>query len=602
MVKSNPKAQVFEISRPVPWALACLLSGIVLCLYWQTVNFQFVNLDDPVYVAANEHVRSGLTAPGIGWALTNTAVYWHPLAWLSHMLDIELFGLVAGAHHVTSAFIQALTAILLCLLLFRLTSNKYRSIAAASIWALHPLRVESVAWIAERKDVLSGFFGVLTLLMYTDYARSNSRKRYGFVLGSFALALMSKPTLVVLPFVMLLMDWWPLPHRASWKRRIIEKLPLFAFAGVVAAITIIAQRQVGALSFHGDVSLFFRAENAVISAVAYLGKMFWPVDFTAFYPYPKRIAALNVVLCATLLGFITWAVIWQRIKRPYLMFCWGWFAIMLLPVIGLVQAGRQGMGDRFTYWPMIGIVWALVWLVGDWVAERPQLQRSVGWTTAAVLVLLGSLTWHQVGYWRDSVTLFERALQAGGDNDYMRGNLGTTLIELDHFPEAETHLLAAVRLGPGEPLHHYNLAVVESKLGKLEQARNEAKAAIAIDYRDNRSHALLGLLALRQGMYSTTRAEFIRAVELGYDRNVIAGRLNDIGAGSAQHGEFGAAETLLRTAVELQPELIQAQKNLTILLLNMGKRDEARRQVDRAIAIIGKNTELQVIASHLSEK
>lgn len=566
-------------------------------LYVRTVVFDFVNLDDPFYIS-NTHIGRGITTGGFFWAITSLDVYWQPLTWVSHMLDIELFGLNAGAHHLMNALLQSMTGGLLFLLVYRITGKLYRSMAVVAIWALHPLRVESVAWVSERKDVLSGLFGVATLIVWQSYIKVSNLKRYVMALLLFGLALMSKPTLVVLPVVLIALDTWPFDRNWPWQVRLIEKAPFFAMSGAIGILTVIGQRKAGALALLSN-PFSFQLKNAIVSTVAYLGQMAYPVGLSAFYPYPKEIPVTAVAFCAILLLSLTVLTIWQRRQRPYLIVGWFWYLVMLLPTIGLIQAGRQSRGDRFTYWPMIGIVLASVWLVAEWLESRPTWRNRVVWCTGALVFALAFTSWHQIGYWRDSITLFEHALSAGGDNEYIRGNLATSLMEKGRYQDAEDNLLAALRIAPYREDHRHNLALVELKLGKLEEARTAAAATVLLAPQDANMYGVLAAIDLRQGRYDLALNEMGSAVQRGYDRKEAAIRLNDASVSLAQRREFQSAEALLRGAIGFEPRLVEAQKNLILVLMDTGRKEVARQQLNAALAIAGPHPSLQAIAEHL---
>ena len=583
---------------PPGWA-SVLLCLSIFAIFFPGWDVAFINLDDSVYVLNNGHLKNGLTSPNLLWAFGSLDVYWHPATWVSHMLDWDLWGSSAQGHRFTNVFLHGLAVAALCAWLrpvFGLSA-----VIVAGLWSLHPLRVESVAWISERKDVLSGLFGLLTLVLWNRYRDVPCSRRYGWAVLAYGFALMSKPTIVVLPLALLLLDFWPLRRELKWTRLIVEKLPLFALSLAVSALTIIGQRDTGALALI-QAPLSMRLQNAIVCTLTYLGKMIWPANLAAFYPYPSHIDAATVAASATLLIGISAVAIWQRNRRPYLLFGWLWYLLFLLPVIGIIQAGRQSMGDRFTYWPMIGIVIAMVAAVQDWLRDRPAQRKRAPWATICVVAVVAVITWRQVGYWHDSVTLFEHSLAAGGDNEYIRGILAATLMEQGRYVEAKPHLEAAIRMAPERANHHKNLALVLLQSDSVEAAREQAVTAATLAPGDWHMHDLLARILLRSGNYQSAVDEFKLAAQLGADRGDAASQLNDRAAALAQAKQLGEAEFLLRAALDFQPGLIAAHKNLGLVLMDGGRMVEARNHVNAALAQFGPSPILDELASHLNSR
>jgi tetratricopeptide (TPR) repeat protein len=560
----------------------------------------FVNLDDPVYVTRNGLVSAGITANGVAFAFSSVgAVYWHPLTWLSHMLDCALFGLAPGPHHFTSVLLHAANAALLLLVLWKLTNRAWLSVSAATLWAIHPLRVESVTWIAERKDVLSGFFGLAALLVYSWYVKRPARRRYLALSATFALGLMSKPVLVTLPFLLLLLDYWPLRRALPWPRLACEKAPLLAMSAIVSVLAFVGQQKAGAMTLV-NVPLSTRVESAVVGYASYLGKMIWPVNLACHYPYRPVIPPGEVIFSIGVLGLLAALLVWQRKRRPYVVFGGLWFAVSLLPMSGLVQVGRQALADRFTYWPMIGLTVAAVWLAADWLEAKPRFARPVRAGALILAVSLALATHRQIGYWRDSVTLFERALRAGGDNEYIRGNLAATLIESGRMAEAEPHLLAAIRMAPALFHHHHNLARSRMHLGRFPGAVSAAEEAVRLAPGHWATHQLLAAALLRVADYQRAQAELTAAIERGFEPAKAAILLNDAAVSLAGQKQFANAEILLRGAVGFDPARAEAQKNLTLVLLDQGRPDEARTQIRSALATAGPHPDLLRLSKHLA--
>src|ERR1700694_5313892 len=384
------------------FAICVALAVITWAVFGQTFRHQFINYDDPLYVLDNAHVRAGLSWHGIVWAFTHVhSQNWHPLTTISHMLDCQLFGVNPGAHHLVNVFWHSITALLLFILLQQMTSRVWASAFVAAIFAIHPLRVESVAWISERKDVLSGFFFMLTLFAYASYARRPSGWRYGAVLIVFACGLMSKPMLVTLPLVLLLLDYWPLNrfqktegNRRSAGRLVIEKVPLLVLSIGSAVAALWAQNF--ALGSTEYLPLKWRITNAIVAYFEYIRQMFWPVDLIPFYIHPEnRLEIWRLLLAAITLIAITAIAFARRRKNPYLVVGWFWYLVMLVPVIGLIQVGLQGRADRYTYLPQIGLYIAIAWLVSDLTASWRKRGFVLAPAAVAVVATLSILSWKQ---------------------------------------------------------------------------------------------------------------------------------------------------------------------------------------------------------------
>ncbi len=436
------------VVRPYLTLTVCaLLLLAVAVVFLQTASYDFINFDDPEYISRNRHVTGGHGADAISWAFYSYyASNWHPLTWLSHMLDCQLFGLRAGGHHLTSALLHAISAIVLFLALKRMTAEFWPSAWVAAVFAIHPLRVESVAWVAERKDVLSGFFFMLTLWFYARYAeRPGSWARYSLVVASFALGLMAKPMLVTLPFVLLLLDYWPLcridlcrsgnhfdtkqmhQRQRLWPL-VAEKIPLFVLAAGSCAVTLVAQRD--AVSPLDQLPLSGRMANAVVAYIAYLGKMLYPSCLAILYPLSRdRLPASEVISAAAVLLIVSAAVFITRKRHPYLLFGWLWFLGTLAPVIGLVQVGTQAMADRYSYLTQIGLYVAIAW----GAAEIARVWPHYRWLVVTILLtcVVGSIlaAWRQAQYWRNSETLWAHAVACTSPNPIAENNLGAIVAD-----------------------------------------------------------------------------------------------------------------------------------------------------------------------------
>ena len=512
------------------------LVALTLAIYGQTAWHPFIILDDDTLVYGNLHIRSGLRWENILWAFTSTsgASFWHPLTWLSHMLDVELFGMNAGGHHLMSAGIHTLNAIVLFLVLARMTGFPRRSAFVAALFAVHPLHVESVAWVAERKDVLSTLFFLLSLWAYTRYAERPSRGRYGRAALCFALSLMSKPMGVTLPFVLLLLDYWPLRRiggitpadddsagkcpLVTWKRALLEKVPLLLMSAASAALT---------LSYEGDsiwatpwdaLPIGFRVANAAVSYVAYLGKMAWPVDLAVFYPHPAfvhiDIPAWQVAGSALLLGAISFFVLWQGRRRPWLAVGWFWYLGTLIPVIGLVQVGTQAMADRFTYVPLIGIFLMVAWNIPETLGGRRIPRFALAVAEGSVLVVFSVLAWFQVGYWQTGPMLFTHALSVTNNNWVAWDKLGILHIRDGKYGNAAASFQESLRIKSDDFYAWNNLGVANLNLGLNSQAIENFRTALSIRPENAKAHYNLGIALERQGNPDEAIAHFREALRL----------------------------------------------------------------------------------------
>jgi len=487
--------------RP-PWLtiVICLfLAALTWLVFGQTLRHDFINYDDPRYVYENTKITSGVSLSGIAWAFTHIhSMNWHPLTTISHMLDCQVYGLKPGGHHFTNVLLHIVAAILLFLALQEMTGTFWNSAFVAAVFAIHPLRVESVAWIAERKDVLSGVFFMLTLLAYVHYVRLPSIGRYLVVVFALACGLMSKPMLVTLPFVLLLLDHWPLDRiRGRFWKRVAEKIPLLALSAVSSIGTLVAQK--GAVGWTEELPILERINNAIISYVLYIWQMVWPANLAVFYPHPEnRLLPWEIISSLLLLVCGTAIPIALRKQRPYLITGWLWYLGMLVPVIGLVQVGWQGRADRYTYLPQIGLYIAITWTVADLTALWRR-QRTI-LSTAAILTI-GVLTWRawaQTWYWRDSETLFKHALAVTTNNDVAENNLGIVYLRQGNVDEAISLLQAAVDLRPDNSPAHENLAKALLQKGKVADALIHYQKLLELQPDNIEVHNIVGTALIQQ--------------------------------------------------------------------------------------------------------
>jgi tetratricopeptide (TPR) repeat protein len=506
-----------------PRVIVLLLAFTTLLAYLPVTRDDFVNYDDGNYVTENSFVQNGLTWAGIKWAFTTWhASNWHPLTWLSHMTDWELFGPNPGGHHLVNILFHTANTILLFALLLQLTGKLWPCAFIAALFAWHPLHVESVAWISERKDVLSTFFGLLTLLAYANYAKRNCRRSFWFALGFFALGLMSKPMLVTLPFVMLLLDFWPLGRfnvqRPGFKiqKLFLEKMPFFALTLISCVVTFLAQRNDAVASLQ-KVPVGLRLENVLMSYADYLFKTIWPVHLAVFYPLPKHFNGFLLTLAIGVLiafSLIAWL---NRRQRPYLIVGWLWFLGTLVPVIGLVQVGDQAMADRYSYFPLIGIFIAVTFAAAE-LADTFQLSKIV-LIVAGVGILFASLVLmeNQLRYWRDSETLFSHALAVTKNNDLAHLNLGVALQLQGKSDQAMAHYREALRLNPQLYEADSNIAKLFYEMNKPEEAVDYCVRAIQLNPKRAALHTRLGLVLVKLNQFDEALEQFSQAAQLDVD-------------------------------------------------------------------------------------
>jgi tetratricopeptide (TPR) repeat protein len=549
------------------------LAVATFALYSPAIWHPFIfNYDDDVYVTNNSHVQAGLVWLTVSWAMTSTDTNWHPLTWLSHALDCELYGLNPHGHHLTNVLFHALNVVLLFLLLVRVTGATGRSMLVAALFAVHPFNVESVAWIAERKNVLSTFFFLLTLGAYGWYALKPEIKRYVAVAILFVLGLAAKPMVVTLPCVLLLLDFWPLRRiqgwgqsppdaaflvpQASFSRLVLEKLPLLVLAAIDCAVTIFAQRSGGAMRL--VLPLGVRLENAIYAYALYVWKAFWPSRLAVFYPHPGAALAVRQIGLAALFVFTVTALVWQqRYARPYLLTGWLWFLGTLVPVIGLVQVGQQAIADRYAYVPLIGIFVMMVWGAAD-LADRRQLSfRSRVRIAAVVLGILVLFTCDQLRYWRSAVDLWAHTVDVTKDNFFAEQNLGAALLASDRYQEALPHFQKAVKLKPFEAGGHLNLAGDLVLIDHPRDAIVEYETAIPLVSNPNMlvpAYNTLGRLYAEIGNYDKARASYQQALRINPDRTDARDGLAKVELSDAMRNvaEAPSAEGYLRLGQVLQ--------------------------------------------------
>ena len=558
------------------WILLALVL-VTLGVYAQVRTHQFISLDDDLYICDNPIVARGLTLSGIAWAFTTFhAANWHPLTWLSHMLDGQLFGLNAGAHLLVNALLHIANSCILFLFLRRATGMRWSSALVAALFALHPLHVESVAWAAERKDTLAACFGLLALAAYVRYTEKISWPRYTLVALFFALGLMAKPMLVTWPFVFLLLDFWPLRRlasRADFWPRLREKLPLFAVVVASMIVTFLAQARGGAVRALEDAPLALRVSNAIVSYAKYSFATLWPADLAVYYPFSAGgIPTWQVAGALLWLSALTALALRSARSRPWFIVGWLWFLGTLVPVIGLVQVGGQAWADRYHYLPSIGLFVALVFGFAELAAAQSRVRIPLAAASAVALLLCASLTAVQITRWRDSITLFTHTLSVTGDNLVIEYNLGHALGQQRRYDEALTHFANALRIKPDFFDALINTGMTLTDLGRAAEAINFLERALRIAPSSSKAHTQLALALVQQGRQEQALLEFRQALALApQDADA---RVN-LGLMLARQGNLAEATEQLEEAVRLNPDSAEAHNNLGLVLLAGGKTDES---------------------------
>jgi Flp pilus assembly protein TadD len=559
--------------------------------YWGTLSSDFVSYDDGLYVYENAVVREGLSLESARWALTTTAAAnWHPVTWLSHMLDVQLFGLDAGRHHGVNLLLHTVNSVLLLLLLRRMTGALWRSALVAFLFALHPLHVESVAWVSERKDLLSTLFWFLTLAAWLGFLRSRRPARYALAILLYALGLMTKPMLVTLPFTLLLLDFWPLGRtalppgkaRVPLRALLVEKLPFFVLSAASSAVTFWAQRAGGAVQSIQEFSALGRVANASWAYVSYLGKTVWPHSLSVFYPLPDGghpgwavAAAVAVLIACTLVALKTLS------RFPYLAFGWFWYLGTLIPVIGLVQVGDQAMADRYTYVPLIGIFVAVAWGLGALAGEPRVLRNAVAATCVVALAVFLVLTRWQTAAWRNSQALFEHALSVTRGNHLAHKSLGAILAQEGRAQEAIAHLEEAVHIRPAYASAHLSLGVVLAGEGRLDEAIEHYETALRLEPRLGTAAYNLGLVLMNLGRPEEAAGRFRQAIRTHPE---LAEAHNSLGVALVMLGLLPEAAEEFRKAFLLKPSH-GAADNLGMALARLNRWEEAEEAFRKAVAL-----------------
>jgi len=559
--------------------LICVaLAAVCLAGYEQLRNNDFVNWDDDQYITKNPDVYNGITRKSIIWAFTTTDVsYWHPLTWLSHMLDCQLFGTAPAGHHITSLLLHIANSILLFILLRQATGALWKSAFVAALFALHPLNTDSVAWVSERKNLLSTVFWMLTSLAYICYSRRPRLSRYLPLFLLFALGLLAKPTLAVLPFVLLLLDYWPLQRLRFFEVRnneaktsnlkiVLEKVPLFILSVIAVCISSLALKNRGLAVPLKLVPVELRMANALVSYLKYIAKAFVPRNLAVHYPYPESIPFWQVVIALVVLLCITAVAVWLFRKKPYFIVGWLWFLGTLLPVSGLVQGGRwPAMADRFAYVPLIGLFIIVAWAVPDVLAKYKYRAKTLGLAAASILLVFLVLTHRQASLWKDSFTLFSHALNVTKNNAVMHNNLGNVFLNKNDYDLAELHYRKALKIDPYNLLAHDNLADLLLIEGKLDEAIGHYRWVVQINPAHADAHNNLAMALKAKGKLAEAVEHFEKALEI--NPGDIEVRYN-IAVTLVEKQEIDRAIAHLNEALKIKPGFDAAREKLQSLLDN----------------------------------
>ena len=576
-------------------AICCFLTVAVAAVYAQMGSHEFIIFDDNEYIFENPHITSGLSFANIRWAFTAFfSNNWHPVTWMSHMLDCQLFGLNAGQHHLMGAAFHLANTLLVFLLLRKLTGTLWQGAFVAAAFALHPMHVESVAWASERKDVLSTFFALLTIACYTAYAQRPTLLRYATFFLLFVLGIMAKPMLVTMPFVLMLLDYWPL-HRfgdaragalrvpkQSIGRLLVEKLPMLLVVIASSALTLAAQSKGGVVRSLEEVTVPMRLTNALVSWVRYAFKLLVPLQQAFYYPYPKTPPVVAAIGAALLLLAITWFVWNSRKERPWALVGWLWFVGTLVPVIGLVQVATQAIADRYAYIPSIGLFVIMAFGVAELSRRWPSRAAVLACTAAIVLGVYGTKAWTQTRYWKDSVTLFSHDAAIIPDNVLASRNLGVAYFRLGNYDSAIAAIKNVLRVYPHDEISIFDLATAYDRVGSLAEADSCYRVAIELVPSHVEARYNRGSLLNRMNRYEDAAAEFREAVRIRPD---YFEAYNNLGNALGHLGKDDEAVAAYQKALSLNPNYVEAHNNMGTTLRKLQRNDEAIQEYETALRL-----------------
>jgi tetratricopeptide (TPR) repeat protein len=604
--KWKPKSIHFEV------LICLLLAAAIFIVYWQVIGFDFINYDDPDYIINNHPIEHGINFESIKWSFSTIGYtsYWHPITWISHMLDIQLFGMNPGMHHFTNVIIHILNSILLFVVLEKMTGALWKSAVVAALFALHPLHVESVAWIAERKDVLSTFFWMLTMLSYYWYVQHQTSRRYVIVVLIYILGLLSKPMIVTLPFVLFLMDFWPLKrwgfdeplhtntkregkiHTDGWRLRlsflIIEKIPFIMLAFISSGVTFYGVKSIGAMSVLKEVQFGTRLSNAITSYVIYLQNMIWPFDLSIFYPYPDFIDPLKVILSIMFLVLITSLALCFMKKLPYLLTGWLWYLGILIPVIGIVQVGIQSLADRYTYVSLIGIFIALVWGFSDFL-NRFRHGSAIGSIIAAVILsLLMFITWKQISYWKNSEVIFRHATLVTTNNFLAHDKLGEALLDRDVIG-AINEYQKSIEIKPHYLFAHYHLGQAYALEKKYDEAGFHYRECLKVNPDFYMACNGLGDIMLLNGKDDEAIGYYTKSLQINPYQEIV---YNQLGSAYYQKRKIKKAIECFQEALRLKPDYAIVQDNLKTVKIAQSEIESSIAKVKLLLETQQRNPEL----------
>ncbi len=585
------------------WICLFLVLSIIV-VYYQVSTFDFTNYDTPKYVYNNSHVTDGLTAKGISWAFTTTYFSnWHPVTWLSHMLDVQLYGLNPGRHHLTNLLLHIANALLLFGVLRRMTGDLWQCSCVAALFALHPLHVESVAWVAERKDLLSALFGLLAMGFYLRYVEGRGIGRYLLVILFFILGLMAKPMIVTLPFVLLLLDYWPLQrYQFQIEKKfdnatkqtdtilflVAEKIPLFIISAGSCLVTLYAQMAGGAVGSIDTYPLNLRISNALISYMSYIVKLIWPVKLAAIYPYNWDLPVWQVWAACLSISGISWLSIKCYRSRPWFLVGWLWYLGTLIPVIGLVQVGTQPMADRYTYIPFIGIYLIIAWGLFDLLARWRYRKMGFVAIVLAIVSVLMVVSWKQIGYWKNSVTLFKRAVDVTESNYTAENNLGHGLLLEGKFAAAGEHFKKSLEINPRSAKTHMNMGLVLARQDKPEEALQSYAKALAQKPDYAVVYNLVGKTQYRLGNTEQAILDYQQAINID---STYAEAYNNLGNALFHLGKHDKALASYQQAISIDPAYAEAYNSLGNFWYHTGHSEKAFPNFIQAIKINSKFAE-----------
>jgi tetratricopeptide (TPR) repeat protein len=559
-----------------PEFTVCILLIVITCsIFWKVIGHEFIIYDTPGYILNNPMVKQGLSWKGVGWAFTTFYMSnWHPVTWMSHMLDVQLFGLNAGWHHMVNLILHVINTLILFTTLRMMTRALWASAFVAVLFAIHPLHIESVAWVAERKDCLSTLFCLLAIRYFVGYVHRNSFTCYLLSLMSFSLGLMAKPMVVTLPFLLLLLDYWPMNRYAAYplitnakisvhskpmRLLVMEKIPFFILATVSCIITFLAQQKGGSVGGIEQFPFWMRLANALTSYIDYCMKMIIPLELAVLYPYPVQFPLFKTFAAGLLLGFLSVIAVMKIRCRPWFSVGWFWYLGTMVPVIGIVQVGNQAMADRYTYIPSIGLFIMCAWWAFE-IAEKSYRLRNIVWVTALTAVLvLATIASHQLNNWRNSVALFSHTLMVTDSHPLVNYFLGAALAESGKYDSAQYHYKKALKMNPGDELSHLNIGIIYQRRGKFKEAAGHYLKALYINPESWKAHHNLGLNLMAEENVDTAIEHFLKALKIAPES---ARAHNSLAVALIQTGDVKGAINHLEQALRLDPEYQSARQNL----------------------------------------